>query len=251
MEKHLNVGDVLLSNNYGMFRVVEIKNCNNATIEFLATKNLESSRVADIKRGNVKDYYSESIFNVGVVGKKYKTRKDKKILKEYVTWINMLKRCYDEKLHDKNKTYMKCEVSDNFKHYENFYEWCNKQIGFNNSSWHLDKDLLIKGNKVYSEDTCVFLPQEINKALIKADKIRGDLPIGVYAHKKANKYMAQICNGNRNQRYLGLFDTELEAFNAYKTAKEAYLRELSERYKHQIDPRAYEALMNYEVEIDD
>ena len=53
------------------------------------------------------------------------------------------------------------------------------------------------------------------------------------------------------KEYLGTLDTELEAFHAYKHAKEAYVKELAEKWKDQIDPRAYNALMKYEVEITD
>ena len=48
-----------------------------------------------------------------------------------------------------------------------------------------------------------------------------------------------------------LFDTEIEAFNYYKTNKENYIKELAEKWKSKIDERAYQALINYTVEITD
>ena len=51
--------------------------------------------------------------------------------------------------------------------------------------------------------------------------------------------------------YLGVFETEMEAFYAYKEAKEAYIKELANKWKDQIDPRAYDALMDYQIEITD
>ena len=53
------------------------------------------------------------------------------------------------------------------------------------------------------------------------------------------------------KEYLGSFKTELEAFNAYKKAKESFVKELANKWKDKIDERAYEALMNYQVEITD
>lgn len=50
---------------------------------------------------------------------------------------------------------------------------------------------------------------------------------------------------------IGYFDNFNDAFLAYKKAKEAYLKEQAEKWKGKIDERAYNALMNYTVEITD
>ena len=146
-------------------------------------------------------------------------------------------------------------MSDNFKHYEYFYEWCNKQVGFNDyddshKSFEIDKDLLVKGNTLYSENTCIFVPKYINTVLTKSDRTRGCNVIGVNFHKSSNKFQARLCKVNKSI-YLGIYNTEIEAFHAYKTAKESYLKELSNKWKDKIDIRAYNALMNYQVEITD
>ena len=113
----------------------------------------------------------------------------------------------------------------------------------------LDKDIIKKGNKVYSPNTCVFVPHSINTLFVKSNKVRGEYYIGVY--KNGNKFEAQLSKGNGKQIPLGLYDTPEEAFLTYKQAKEAYIKEVAEEYKGKIDPRAYEALMKYEVEITD
>ena len=64
------------------------------------------------------------------------------------------------------------------------------------------------------------------------------------------KFRAMICT-NGIVRRLGRFDSVEEAFNAYKEAKEKYIKEVAEKWKDKIDPRAYEALYNYTVDIDD
>ena len=148
-------------------------------------------------------------------------------------------------------TYEGCKVSDNFRSYEYFYEWCNNQIGFGSEGWHLDKDLLIKGNKVYSENTCIFIPSEINSLLIKSTASRGKHLIGVCWSNTNKAFVAKVSRNEGQQEHLGFFNTELEAFDAYKTAKETFIKEQAEKWKSQIDPRAYNALMNYQVEIDD
>lgn len=168
--------------------------------------------------------------------------------KEYELWTSMLKRCYNEKIHKKNPTYMGCIVSDNFKDYTYFFEWCQLQIGFGICDYNLDKDLLFKGNKEYNENSCIFLPTLLNNLFVKRQLDRGTFPIGV--SKDGKNYRAQ-CSYNGIRKNIGTFTTPELAFNAYKTFKEAHIKELAEKYKVTIDQRAYQALLNYEVHIDD
>ena len=113
------------------------------------------------------------------------------------------------------------------------------------------KDSLVKGNKLYSENACIFIPAEINSVLTKSTASRGKHLIGVHWHSKSNAFVARVNRGKGKPEYLGIFKTELEAYDAYKIAKEIYVKELAEKWKDKIDVRAYEALMNYQVEIDD
>ena len=163
----------------------------------------------------------------------------------------MLQRCYSDTSKKRNPTYIGCEVGDNFKSYEYFYEWCHKQIGFGNEGWCLDKDLLIKGNKVYSENTCIFIPSEINLVLTKSTALRGKYLIGVYWHNANKSFVSKVSKNKGKPEHLGYFKTEIEAFNAYKIAKESFIKEQANKWKDKIDDRAYNALMNYTVDITD
>ena len=168
----------------------------------------------------------------------------------YYAWVRMFERCYSKKFHRINPTYIGCTVSDEFKDYSKWREWYDN-YQYKYDGWHLDKDLLFKGNKIYSKDTCVFIPREINQVLVKRESSRGEYLIGVCWSKTNNAFKAQIRKNKGKPEYLGSFKTETEAFNAYKKAKEGYLKELAEEYKDRIDPRAYEVLYNYTVDIDD
>ena len=245
------VGKILKSKNFGEFKVLKYNDSKNVEIQFLNTGYETTAQLVQVKSGNVKDTYLPSVYGIGVLGTKYPSKINGVLTKEYVLWCSMLKRCYSTILKKKYPTYEGCEVSDNFKSYEYFYEWCNEQIGFNNEGWHLDKDLLIRGNKVYSENTCVFIPKEINSMLIKCTASRGKYLIGVCWSNSNKAFVAQVNKNKGKQRYLGLFKTEIEAFNAYKQAKENFIKEQADKWKSQIDDRAYEALMNYQVEITD
>ena len=244
-------GKVCKSLNSGNFKVLKYNDSRNVVIQFLNTGYETTARLTNIKKGEVKDRLSPSVYGVGVVGTKYPVSEGGVITKEYEMWRHMLQRCYSTMFKKQQPTYIDCAVSENFKSYEYFYEWCNKQVGFTNQGWHLDKDLLIKGNKVYSENTCVFIPQEINKVLTKSDKKRGEYLIGVSWHRKSKAFIAQINKNKGKREWLGTFNTELEAFDAYKTAKESFVKEQAIKWKSQIDLRAYKALVNYQVNIAD
>ena len=122
---------------------------------------------------------------------------------------------------------------------------------FNYQDYHLDKDILVKNNKVYSPDTCCLVPPEINMLFTKRQNDRGKQPIGVCYIKRSGKYSATI-HKLRNV-HLGFFDTPEEAFQAYKSAKETYVKELATKYfqEGKITQRVYQALMEYQVEITD
>ena len=245
------VGKILKSKNFGDFKIVKYNNSRNVDIQFVTTGFETSAQLEHIKNGNVKDPYVASVHGVGILGAKYPITINGVHTKEYDLWNSMLQRCYSDKYQKKRPTYEGCEASENFKYYEYFYEWCHSQIGFGVEGWHLDKDLLVKGNKVYSESTCVFLPKEINSVLTKCTASRGKYLIGVYWSKTHKAFKAQVSKSKGKKEHLGLFKTELEAFNAYKKAKEGFVKEQANGWKDKIDERAYNALMNYTVDIDD
>ena len=250
------IGKVCKSTSSGDFKILTCNGARNVEIQFLKTGYKTTVYLGSIRNGYVKDRYAPSVYDIGIIGDKYPSRVNGRNTKEYMLWMGMLQRCYsDTNVCDSSKkkypTYEDCEVSDNFKSYEYFYDWCHNQIGFGVKGWQLDKDLLIKGNKVYSESTCVFIPAEVNTLLVKSDKIRGKHPIGVYWRNTKKAFVAQVNKSKGKPEYLGSFKTELEAFNAYKEVKENYLKEIANKWKSQIDERAYNALMNYTVDIDD
>ena len=245
------VGKVCKSTSSGDFKILKYNDNRNVEVQFLKTGYEATVELVQVKRGNVKDPYLPSVCGVGVIGDKYQVSEGGKNTKEYVLWCSMLKRCYSNAYNKRQPTYEGCEASENFKYYEYFYEWCNKQVGFNNKDWQLDKDLLTKGNKVYSENTCIFIPAEINLLLVKREALRGTHPIGVRWHKRDKAFVARVCKNKGVSEWLGYFNTEIEAFNAYKKAKESFIKEQAEKWKDKIDERAYEALMAYTVEITD
>lgn len=245
--KEQYLGKTFSSNNFGDFIVVDYVNNKDITVEFIATGYRTKTTTKEINQGKIADRLKPSVFGVGIIGNKYPTTINRKSTKHYVLWKSMLERCYGNSNHKPSVSYKSCSVNGDFKYYTYFYEWCNEQVGFKDG-FNLDKDLLTKGNKVYSESTCVFLPNEINLALSTKKSQRGESLIGV--RKTKTGYQSR-CNIRGKNYSLGVFNTEIEAFNAYKQAKESYLKELANKWKDEIDTRAYNALMNYQVEITD
>ena len=249
------VGKVCKSKSSGDFKIVKYNDARNVEIQFVNTGFETSAQLTNLRNGNVKDRLTPSVYGVGELGTKYPASEGGVLTKEYDLWHSMLRRCYSDSSKKKCPTYEGCEVSAKFKSFEYFYEWCHKQIGFDNDGngnpFQLDKDLLVKGNKVYSEDSCVFIPSEINLLLTKRTASRGEYLIGVHWCNKGKAFKASVNKNKGKQECLGSFNTELEAFKAYKKAKESFIKEQANEWKSQIDERAYEALMSYEVSIND
>lgn len=187
---------------------------------------------------------SKLLFGIGVHEKgKYVATSYGVANPEYRLWKNMLNRCYGKPYVDKYPTYIGCTVSENFKNFQYFAEWCNKQKNFNKVGWDLDKDIIGNG-KVYSEEGCRFVPQEINKLLIGQGK--GQFKTGVHFSSKWGKFKAQCsCLGKRQA--LGYFSTEDEAFLAYKTFKESLIKERVQLWKEYLDEDVYHKLMTYTI----
>lgn len=164
--------------------------------------------------------------------------------KSYKCWWAMISRCYN-KNNNRSKTYFDCRVCEEWKFLSKFKEWFDANYV---DGWHLDKDILSKGNRVYSPQTCCFVPNEINVLFTKRQNCRGDYPIGVKI--KGNRYESSI-HINGESVYLGCYETIEQAFFVYKNAKEKRIKELADKWRNQLYPIVYEALYNYKVEITD
>ena len=190
------------------------------------------------------------VYGVGVNDWDGKIEVDGRKTKEYKLWNGMLERCFSDKFKQKHPTYEGVTCSKEWLSMTKFIEDVSKMKGFGLDGWELDKDILHKGNKLYSKDTCCFVPKEVNTLLIKCDKARGEWPVGVCFHKPTGKFMARL-NSNGKKKHLGRFTTADEAFQAYKVAKEAHIKVVAQKWQHLLDERVFQALMAYEANIDD
>lgn len=236
-----------------LMKIIEYVDANNIIVKFLDKYETKvHTQYSAFERCDVKNPYYPSVLGVGITGNKYSSK-----TKEYQTWRNMIIRCFTNKEKERHPTYKDVTCCDEWLLFDNFYEWLHNQENFdkwlNNEKWCIDKDILVKGNKIYSPDTCCLVPHIINCLFIKCDKSRNGLPIGV--HLVGNKFKARCQNPITKQRYdLGNFTTPEDAFYlGYKPYKENIIKQIAElEYsKGNITEKCYNAMMNYEVEIDD
>lgn len=243
------VGTKWNTNNYGEVIVVEYCNAKRVLVRFVKTNNLQWTNVACLESGYIKDHNSSTNNHI-ICGVGYYGSGDysDKYSQAYTVWHGIIRRCYDKKHTAKHPSYSKCTVCDEWLNFQSFKRWFEDNYV---DGMYIDKDILVKHNTVYSPERCCFVPRLINNAFEKRESKRGEYPLGVTnSNRERNPYKAQITRFTKHKN-LGHFSTIQEAFYAYKIAKEAYLKELANMYKDVIEPRVYDALMNYEVEITD
>ena len=238
-------------------KIIEYRNAKDIDIYFPQYNwTFKHGRYSHFKEGSVICPYEKRFRGIGYLGEgEYKTRENNKETRYYHEWMKILQRCYDSSYQEKYPTYKDCIICEEWMCYQNFAEWYyNNYYTINNEKMEIDKDILCKGNKIYSPQTCIIVPQRINKLFTKSNKLRGDLPIGVYYNKQNKKYRSQISkikNGKKQRVYLGLYNTPQEAFESYKKAKENYIKQVADEYKPYIPKELYDAMYNYKVEIID
>ena len=242
-------GKVFLSNDTGYYQIVLANNIERMKAIFLTTNTEVWVSAEQVDNGTVLDRYFPTVCGVGYLGEYSTLDKDGNTTKEYTAWRCMLERCYGNK---ELEAYKYCIVSEEFHNASYFKGWYNTQVGAHRDGFHLDKDILSEDCKVYAEDTCVLVPQEVNAFFIRTKK-KGTqkYPTGVSYNDKLQirPYTAKYRNGrDLIETY---HDNEWSAFIAYKQAKESRAKKLAEKWRGQIDDRVYEKLINYKVLLTD
>ena len=255
MSKETRLGETRIMNCGEIAIIVNYSCYNDITVQFKATGELVKTTYKHFENGEIKSHFTPSVCGVGIIGNEKTKDENGETIKSYSVWTSMLKRCYSDKYQKNRPTYKVCCVCEEWLNYSNFKKWFNDNYyEIDGEQMCLDKDILMKGNKTYSPNTCVFVPQNINTLFVKCNKARGELPIGVSFRKDKNKYQAQcniLINGKRQKKFLGLYNTIDDAFKVYKEFKEVNIKQMADYYKDKIPNKLYEAMYNYKVEITD
>lgn len=247
------MGKEFETNNCGKCVVTSYNNAKQLTVMFYDPQCYVTCSFTCLERGQVANPLYPSVHGKGFLGQRKGDPIDKRT---YNLWICMLARCYDESAKNNLPTYRNVEVCEEWLNFQNFAGWCDSQPFFNakdanGKSYELDKDLLVKGNKIYSPETCCFVPHRINTLIVSSNKIRGKHPVGVTWSKGNKKFTSRLKIGGNKAKHLGHFDTSEDTFNAYKEAKETLIKEVANEWKDRIDDKVYKALLSYKIEITD
>ena len=235
-------GHVFYNKHGTPFKIIRYITTNHIEIEFLDDYHVHKfvSKQRILLR-SVRNPYDKTVFGIGCIGEgPYKVRrKGGKLYESYNAWRNMLERCYGEKYRKRNPTYENCTCCEAWKNYQNFASWYDAhfyQVG--NERMHIDKDIKIKGNQVYSPETCVIIPQRINMIFAtKKLNRRSTLPTGI----------SKLTCGMYKTRYItdeiGRYSSLEESVQAYLSAKRKHIAEVVESYGDQIPTDVREVIL--------
>ena len=246
------VGKEFETNNYGKCTVIEYNSYKDVLVKFHNPEFLTKCRMNHLNDGMIKNLLAPLVYGKGYLGVGRHLPSNRVV---YRAWSRVLERAYSEKWLIAYPCYAGTKVSEEWHNFQNFAEWCEGQKFFNarddkGKRYALDKDILVKGNKTYSPETCCFVPAELNSLLITANKVRDILPVGVSFYKKTGKFKAS--GGFYGKaKHIGYYETPEEAFIAYKKAKESYIKEMANLWEGRIEDKVYEALKEYSVDIYD
>ncbi len=202
------VGSIHNTNKNGKLKIIKYKGSLNVIVEFIATGTQVKTQAVFIRQGIVKDYNYKSIVGVGFIGVgRYKATEKGIATKAYTTWNCMLTRCYSEAARARYNTYTDCSVDPDWHNFQKFAEWFYKNKPDGNG-WELDKDIKIKGNRIYSKDTCSFVTKreninERNRSFYRMVSPKGDIvdienmTLFCKTNSLVNSCMSKVNSGKR------------------------------------------------------
>ena len=249
--KRERVGQTHISNEGCIMKIIDYNITSDIIVEFQDENKAQvHTTYTNFKNGVVKNPYHPSVYNIGYYGVgKYKAYENGSNTKPYKFWFQMMNRCYSSKTLKTHPTYKDCTVCEEWHNFQNFAKWYEENYyEISGETMCLDKDILIQNNKIYSPETCCFVPERIN--LLFVFKNRGELPTGVSKSRKQYSANCSVLDENNKSKriYLGLYKTIDEAFAIYKEFKETYIKQIADEYVGLIPDELYFAMYNYIIQ---
>lgn len=258
--KNFSVGDKKINNSGDEFTIIEYIDSRNVVIKWPCGQE-DTVRSGNIHSRAIAYYNRPSVHGVGFLGygrfihafRKLKDGEQYTPRHLHRHWRHLIERTHG----DVPSRYEDAILDESWYNLQNFLEWAVEQIGNSNKEsngryWCIDKDILVEGNKRYSKDTCIFVPNEVNVFFSKKE-IGNTGYLGVNYIKPATKgakegYIAR-CHFSGERRYLGYYSTPKLAYQAYREAKIEAAKELADKWEGKVDDRVITALRNFEERL--
>ena len=247
INKECYVGEIGINNHGTRMKIVKVRNKSDIDIQFLDKNEYVKEHVQykAFSLGQVKNPYDITVYGAGYLGVgKHKVSVDKIIANEYAAWASMIKRCYSEGSAYMNKSYFrKATVCDEWHDYQNFGDWYDDNYIECEGRLHLDKDILHPGNKVYSPENCLLIPQSLNALFINVPNKTG-LPNGV------RKTSSEKFSSSYNGKHLGIFNTIEEAYIVHTKEKKNDIIKRMEEIKDILPEKVINAIYSFEFKLE-
>lgn len=226
-------------------KIIRYVSCNDITVQFLDDFKFErDTTYSNFKRGMVRNPYDKTVLDMGYLGVgKYLTQDETgENSREYMCWKHMIERCYVEKHADIHQAYYGiCSICDEWLNFQVFSEWYEQNKYECEGRLHLDKDILVAGNKVYSPSTCLLVPQRLNMLFMNKPNNRG-LPNGIV--KQKNGYLAKY-GGEK----IGIFSTVEDAYYEQTKKKKEEIVLVANEMRDILPDKVYNAVLSYGFDI--
>jgi hypothetical protein len=240
------VGEKFTTNEGYVAEIIEYRNSMDLDVKLCEGTVLKNLKYANLVKGAVRNPNHKSVYGIGYSGiGEYNSHKDGKIRKSYDVWHSLMRRCYWDKYHAREKSYKDVTVCEEWHNYQNFAKWFEENYNPETmQGWDLDKDIICPECKIYSPDTCCFVPLEINKFFCKSKESRLGLMVGVKRNHKGFQCRVFIDGVRLTSK---TYKTQEEASLFYNTEKEKYAKKIAEKWRGTISDIIYDKLINYKV----
>lgn len=242
----MEIGTIGKNNKGTYMKIVAVRSSMDFDVEFLDEHHYVRKHCtsANWKKGSIKNPFDKTIFNIGYLGVgEYKAKENGKPTLPYSIWLHMIERCYAEHKQDEHPAYYGIsECCKEWLNYQVFAEWYMNNRYEIDERLDLDKDIMFPGNKIYSPYHCLLVPHRINLMFTNKKNNRG-LPNGIY--HEVSGYSSRY-----NTEELGIYSTLESAYDVYAKRKKEEIIKVANKYKEIIPDEVYQALLNYEVLIE-
>lgn len=203
----MQAGTIHPTKNFGDLKIVEYFYAHQVDIIFPATGYTKTVSAGEIRDGKVVDRLLPRVYSIGFIGDgPFRSSINKVETRAYTAWNGMFERCYSGDY----KSYIGCSVSENWHNFQNFAIWFYANHPDDGGSYHVDKDIKVCGNRVYGEDYCMIVKQDINVREAHAKHFKMKSPSGelvsIYSMRDFCKdkdlnaaHMCSVHSGKRGQ----------------------------------------------------